>query len=125
MLMEGVMLGTMTTLGFILMYGKMPPWIQEFMKNHPVITEIALVTGFYLLMGMSVTAHFAVGAMVLQVQAALYVARNPDDFLFLQDAKEKAKKALSGVFGRLKSINEEYRNSVSMRNNQITVEKIS
>lgn len=119
MLVEGAILGTMTTLGFILMYGKMPPWIQEFMKNHPVITEIVLVTGFYLLMGMSVTAHFAVGAMVLQVQAAMYVARNPDDFLFLKEAKNKAKQALSGILGKVKQINEDYK-----RNNMITVEQV-
>ncbi len=115
MFFDGIFLGTMTTLGFCLMYGKLPPWVQDFMKKHPLATELVLSVGFYMVMGMTLTAHFAVGAMVLQVQALLHVARNPEKFLFLQAAKEKAMEALSGVSKRVNQINEDFKARSAMK----------
>ncbi len=112
MLIDGLMLGTMTTLGFCLLYGKLPPWIKEFMANHPILTEIAVSVGFYALMGMTLTAHVAVGAMILEVQGLLHIARNPDKFIFLQAAKQKAKMALKGLTDKLDQINENYKSSL-------------
>lgn len=112
MLFEGAILGTMTTFCFCLLYGKLPPWIKEFMMNHPIATEIIISCGFYAIMGMTLTAHVAVAAMVLEVQGLLHIARNPDKFLFLKAAKDKARMALRGLTDKLDSINEDYKASL-------------
>lgn len=112
MLFEGLFLGTMTTMGFALIYGRLPPWLQNFAMHYPLATELLLSVGFYAIMGMSVTAHFAVGAMVLQVQGLLHIARNPEKFLFLRAARDKAKMALRGLTDRIDQVNENYKNSL-------------
>src|SRR4051812_18719296 len=112
MLFEGLFLGTMTTLGFCLMYGRLPPWMQNFATHYPLATEILLSCGFYAVMGMSVTAHFAVAAMVLEVQGLLHIARNPEKFLFLKAAKDKAKLALKGLTDKIDQINENYKSQL-------------
>jgi hypothetical protein len=109
MLIDGVLLGTMTTLGFCLIYGKLPPWMQDWMANHPLLTDIIVSCGFYAVMGMTLTAHFAVATMVLQVQGLLHIKRNPEKFLFLQAAKARARAALKGVEDKIDEMNEDWK----------------
>jgi len=123
MLLEGLVLGTFTTLGFALLYGKLPPWLKTFMINHPVTTEIVLSVGFYALMGMTLTAHFAVAAMVLEVQALLHIARHPEKFLFLQAAKEKAKAAFRGLTDKIDQVNEDYKRQHLIVDAEVVVSK--
>lgn len=109
MLIDGVLLGTMTTFGFCLIFGKLPPWLKGWLANHPLATDIIVSCGFYAIMGMTLTAHFAVATMVLEVQGMLHIWKNPEKFLFLQHAKMKAKEALKGLTDRVDQINEEYK----------------
>jgi hypothetical protein len=109
MLIDGILLGTMTTFGFCLIYGKLPPWLKTWCMKHPLAVDIIISCGFYSVMGMTLTAHFAVAAMVLEVQGLLHIARNPEKFLFLQHAKMRAKEALKGLTDKVDQINEEYK----------------
>ena len=109
MLIDGVLLGTMTTVGFCLIYGKLPPWLKTWAMKHPITTDIIISCGFYAVMGMTLTAHFAVAAMVIEVQALLHIARNPEKFLFLQAAKMKARESLKGLLDKVDQINEDWK----------------
>lgn len=109
MLIDGVLLGTFTTLGFCLIYGRLPPWLKSWCLKHPLAVDIICAAGFYSLMGMTLVAHFAVAAMVLEVQALLHIARNPEKFLFLQAAKERARESLKGLLGKVDEINERWK----------------
>lgn len=109
MLIDGVLLGTFTTLGFCLIYGRLPPWMKQWAMKHPLAVDIIVACGFYSIMGMTLVAHFAVAAMVLEVQVLLHIARNPEKFLFLQHAKEQARNSLRGLTDKLDQINEDYK----------------
>lgn len=109
MLVDGVLLGTFTTLGFCLMYGRLPPWMKSWCMKHPLAVDVITACGFYAVMGMTLTAHFAVAAMVLEVQALLHIARNPEKFLFLQAAKQKARESLKGLLDKVDEINEKWK----------------
>lgn len=114
MLIDGILLGTMTTMGFCLIYGKLPPWLKVWCANHPIAVDVITAAGFYAVMGMTLTAHFAVAAMVLEVQALLHVARNPEKFLFLEHAKKQAWVSLKGLTDKLDQINENYKRQAAV-----------
>lgn len=119
MLIEGMLLGTMTTMGFCLLYGKLPPWLKQFIIAHPLMSEIVMSAGFYAIMGMTITAHFAVATMVLEVQGLLHIAQHPEKFLFLNAAIAKARLSLKGVTNRIDQMNEDWK-----KNNPIDVKEI-
>lgn len=112
MLIDGVLLGTMTTFGFCLIYGKLPPWLKIRCMNHPLLVDIIVSCGFYAVMGMTLTAHFAVAAMVLEVQGLLHIARNPEKFLFLQHAMDKARLSMKGLTDKIDQLNQEYKSTL-------------
>ncbi len=109
MLIEGLVMGTMVTFGFCLLYGRLPPWLKQVMIKHPIATEILLTCGFYAIMGMSLTAHMTVAVMVLEMQGLFHIARNPEKFLWLNALREKARDAVRGLTDKLDLINENWK----------------
>jgi hypothetical protein len=109
MLIAGMVMGTMVTFGFCLIYGRLPPWVKEFAKKHPIATEILLTCGFYAIMGMSLTAHMTVAVMVLEMQGLFHIARNPEKFLWLNAMRDKARESIRGLTSKLDQINENWK----------------
>ena len=105
MIVEGMLLGTITMTGFAFTYKKLPGRVKRFIVRHPLLTEVVMVVTFYEIMGMTVIAHVAAAVMTLQAMALLHIARNPDDFRFLDDVIDEGKAKMRAAMDKLKEIN--------------------
>lgn len=101
-MIDGIFLGMMTFVGFSVMYNRLPTGAQIFAQKHPLLTDVVCAVFFYQVMGMTITAHFAVAAMSMLTMAGLHVARHKEDFVFLYDAVDLMKRKASEIMSSLK-----------------------
>jgi hypothetical protein len=100
--MDGMFLGVMTFVGFSVIYSRLHPKVKIFAQNHPVFTDVVCAVFFYQVMGMTITAHFAVATMSMLSMAGLHIAKNKDDFAFLFDWIDRAKSKVNELLQQLK-----------------------
>lgn len=94
-MIDGMFLGMMTWVGLAVVYKKLHPSVQQFAMNHPLFTDVVCAVLFYQVMGMTITAHFAVAAMSILTMAGMHVMKNKGDFMFLFDWVDRVKSKVS------------------------------
>lgn len=70
-------------------YAHLPKKLQDFIKNHPLLTEITLTSTVFVGLGGTLTALIAAGMLDLIVAAMLRVAHNPEKYKYLMILKNK------------------------------------
>lgn len=106
MLVEGLVLGGLTFAGFAVTYSRLPAGVKVFIQKHPLLSDMAMVTFFYTVMGMSVTAHFAVAAMSVMTIMGLHVVRNKEQWQFLFDGIDRLKGMWDELMQKAKELND-------------------
>ena len=104
-MVEGIILGAMTFTGFAITYSRLPEGVRMFAARHPILTDVIMVTFFYGVMGMTITAHFAVAAMTGLTMFGLHMVRNKADFQFVWDFMDTVKGWVDGGMESLKKLN--------------------
>lgn len=105
MLVEGLVLGGLTFAGAAVMYSRLPQGVKVFIQKHPLIADLSMITVFYTVMGMSVTAHFAVAAMSVMMIAGLHVVRNKEEWQFLFDKIDELKGYWDTIMQKCREMN--------------------
>lgn len=109
MLSTAFTLGLLTTVGFYLVYSKLPTKAKKFITKYPLLSDVFALIGTYALFGGTVTALIA-GAMVsIVVSMLLHVANHPDDFMWLTDSIQAVKDALAKIQEWMTQLNQQYR----------------
>ena len=109
MLLDGMVLGTLTSFGMWLIYKKLPPHVRAWLERHNLVTDFAMFLGVYWLYGGTLTALFAAAISGIEVSAYLEVKNHPDDYLWLYAGADRVNKELSGMRRWLKNVNESYK----------------
>ena len=63
----------------------MPPKIKKFLEKHTLLTDALALITTYVLLGGTLTALIAAALCGLFVSGLLHIARNKEDFLYLND----------------------------------------
>ena len=118
MLLNGIVLGTLTTFGMWLIYRKLPGKVREWLERHNLITDFAMFLGVYWLYGGTLTALFAAAVSGIQVSAYLEVKNHPDDYLWVYAGAAKVDEQLSGVKKWFRNINESYKKKIEAQSKE-------
>ena len=111
MIMEAAVLAGITAAGFYSIWSKLPKSVRDFMIKHDLATEAGMLALTYGFLGFTLLAHMAGGLIVLVTGCGLYIARNPDDFVYLFDARDAISAWMSEIQKRLNEYGTNYRNS--------------
>lgn len=123
---DGMFLGLMSFTGLAVVYNRLPGSVQLFAQKHPFLTDVVVAVFFYQVMGLTITAHFAVIMQSLMTTAALHVVKHKEDFIFLYDAVDLMKSKVRDFMGMLKTKSAELNAANrAAKLNQMTVVEIS
>jgi hypothetical protein len=109
MLSDGLALGILTLTAAILLYKKLPRRVRKFLEKHALLTEILAAILTYWLHGGTLTALVASGFVGIMVSALIYIAQNPDDFMYLEDFAAAMKQGLESLQATLREYGKQYR----------------
>ena len=94
MIGNALALAILTTSGFLVIYLKLPERIKLFLEKHSLFTDALALITTYVLLGGTLTALIAAALCGLFVSGLLYIARNKEDFLYLNDIYDYMKTQL-------------------------------
>lgn len=109
MLSNAVALALLTTAGFIVIYKKLPRKVRRFIEKYSLATDLFALILVYMLLGGTLTALVAGALCGLMISILLYVANNPEDFLYLYDLRDFMKDKLALAKETLNTYGEVYR----------------
>lgn len=109
MLSNAVALALLTTAGFIVIYKKLPRKVRRFIEKYSLATDLFALILVYMLLGGTLTALVAGALCGLMISILLYVANNPEDFLYLYDLRDFMKDKLALAKEALNTYGEVYR----------------
>jgi len=108
MIGEALFLGGMSALAGILVYKKSGPRVKKFVVDHPLMSEAGSTILAFLVMGGGVTAIMGASVCCVCISGALYVAKNKEDFEWLDDALKRCNGHLGELKEFIKEKNAEY-----------------
>ena len=108
MLSDGLFLGIISFVGFVVTYSRLPEKMQHWFGRHLILTDAIVIASMYSLFGMTLTAHFAAAWVVLFTQGYLYVQNHPEDFIWLHQALDLCEEKLEEMKLWLKTVNHRY-----------------
>ena len=109
MISDAVTLAILTTFGFMMVYKKLPRKIRKFLEKHATLTDVIALLLTYTFLGGTLTALTAGALVGIFTSCLLYVANNPDDFLYLYDLRNFMKQKLGQMKETLNNYGTEYR----------------
>tara|TARA_Y100000310_G_C20645094_1_gene796083 strand:- start:281 stop:628 length:348 start_codon:yes stop_codon:yes gene_type:complete len=109
MIGTAIALAILTTLGFLIIYAKLPLSIKTFIQSHTLLTDALALAAIYVLLGGTLTALIAAAICGLFVSGLLYISGNKKEFLYLYDLYEIATEKLKDLQKTLKDHGEKYR----------------
>jgi len=106
---NGLTLAILTTTAFFIVYKKLPRKIRRWVQAHTLLTDVVALLLTYMLFGGTLTALFAAAMTGLFVSGLLYISNHPEDFLYVEDMIEVAKKKLVELKVKLNELGADYR----------------
>lgn len=108
MITDAVVLAFATAGAGYMVYRKAGPKVKKFIISHPLLSEAGSTILAYLVMGGGVTAIMGSAFCCLIISGMLYIASNPEDFVWLDDALNRCKGSLEDLKNMIKEKNAEY-----------------
>lgn len=109
MILNALILAIATTVGWYMLYSHLPRRVRRFLEAHGIIIDIIALIATYLLLGGTATALMAAAFCDIIISLLLWVARNPDDFIYLYDLKDWLKEQLNTVKEQMTAYGATYR----------------
>lgn len=100
---NAIALSILTTAGVMFIWKKLPLWLRNFFLKHDLLTDVIALVGTYLLFGGTVTALMAGALVGIYTSALLYIAKNPEEFVFLDDMFAMGRSWIRSGMDRLKN----------------------
>ena len=108
MLLDGLTLGILTTLGVVFLYNKFPIGLRAFITRHSLASDILMAICTYWILGGTATALFAAAWVGIFISGLLYVNSHPADFEFLIGVKQAVISTLTKLRDYLQELNSAY-----------------
>lgn len=89
MIIEALVLATITGVGGYYLYRKLPKVIQRFLLRHPLLTDLTAAIITYSLLGQTILALLAAGFIGLVVSILLALLSNPKSAAAIEKIAEK------------------------------------
>ena len=103
MLLDGIVLGTMSVAGGYLLWRKMPPRARAMAIKYNLTTDIVVSLGVYFLIAPgTVTGITAAAWAGILTSMLLHVAAHPDEYAWMSEGIEEAKKGCGSLLGAVK-----------------------
>ena len=119
MMTTALSLAILTTVGAIIIYQKLPRKVRRFLEKHSFMTDLFTLFAVYALLGGTLTALMAGAMCGIMVSILLHIANNPNDYLYVYDAKELLIKKMGEAKQALNTYGAMYR-----ERNQVTSPKV-
>ena len=101
MIVEGLALAGLTSLGFYFLFAKLPERVQKFLLKHPLLTDAVACVGTYALFGGSLTALFASAWVCVAVSAMLALMNNETTAKMISATANKIKEFKNSALAQL------------------------
>lgn len=109
MLGNAFSMAVLTTVGFYMLFEKLPRNARKLIIKYSLISDFASMVLTYWMFGGTVTALIA-GAMVdIFISVMLYIANHPEEFLWLEDITRQVKELANAARAKLSEMSVEYR----------------
>lgn len=111
MITDAIVLSVATTGAGYMLWRKTGPKVKKFIIEHPMLSEVSATVLTYFVHGGGVTAIMSAGFVCLMFSGMIYIASNPEDFVWLDDSLKRCGESLEEFKRLLKEKNEEYKAS--------------
>lgn len=125
MIADGLSLAVLTTIGFVIVYTKLPKFICRFFERFSLLTDILALVLTYMLFGRTLTALFAAAFTGLFVSGLLKIANNRKKFKPVIDAVSWASKQASAVSAAAEAYSDKYQEESKHQLHVVKEEKAS
>jgi hypothetical protein len=109
MLMDALVLATLSTIGFVFAWKKLPRNIRRFLQKHALLTDIITFLLTYITLGSSLTALTAGSIVAIFTSMLMHIVANPNDFLYIYDFVDLVKNTLGSMQSFLQEYGAKYR----------------
>ena len=107
MLMNALILATMSITACILIYKKLPRKIRKVLEKHTLLSDAIALALTYALLGGTLTALLAAAMVGVFTSILLEIAKDPESYMFVFDLRDVIKEKLALL---KESVNEYGRN---------------
>jgi len=97
MIVDGLVLATLTGTGFYLVFRRLPKGIKKFLQKHYLITDVVACLLTYMLFGATITALFAAAFLGIIISILLTISHNPTAVAYLEAGVEKLDKTVGRI----------------------------
>lgn len=109
MLLDAMILATLSVIGFAMVYKKLPRKLRKFLEKHALFTDTMALLLTYSLFGGTLTALIAGALVGIMTSMLLHIANNPDDFMFLYDTIEMMNEKINALKKYFNTYGKEYK----------------
>lgn len=104
MLVDGIILGTMSVAGGYLLWRKMPPKARAVAIKYNLTTDVVISLGVYFLIAPgTVTGMTAAVWAGILTSMLLHVAAHPDEYAWMHEGIEEAKRGCGALLNTVKA----------------------
>lgn len=109
MLLDALVLATLSTIGFVMAWKKLPRKVRRFLARHGLLVDIITFLLTYFTLGSTLTALTAGAMVAIFTSMLLHISNNPNDFLYLYDLKNAMDEILNKTKTQLTEYGKQYR----------------
>lgn len=109
MLSDALVLATLSTIGLMLLFNKLPRKIRKFLENHGIFTDFITFILTYLSLGSTLTALTAGAMVAIFTSILIHVTAHKEDFMYLYDLRDALREGMSELKKALEEAGLAYR----------------
>ena len=109
MLSDALVLALLSTIGFIMLYKKLPRKVRKFLEKHALFTDFLTFILTYITLGSTLTALTAGAMVAIMTSCIIHVLANPDDFMYVYDFMDAVEDGLKAIKSTLSEAGAAYR----------------
>lgn len=108
MLSNAITLAALTSVGFFLIYKKMPRNARKLVVKYNLVSDVLALLATYIIFGGTVTALIAAALVSVVSSIMLHIANHPDDYLWLTDSIKIARQYIDQAKQHMIEMNKKY-----------------
>ena len=109
MIQQALTLAVLSTVGFMMIYQKLPRKVRRFLEKHSLMTDAIALLLTYAFLGGTLTALMAGSMVGILTSVLLEIANNPEDWLFVYDARDFISAQIKALRATVNAYGVEYR----------------
>jgi len=108
MISNAITLAALTSVGFLLIYKKLPRNFRHLVVKYNLVFDILALIATYIVFGGTVTALIAAALVSIVVSVMLHIAAHPSDYCWLFDMFASVRNVIGQCKEQMKQLNQKY-----------------